>query len=70
MGQRVRGTRITHATTIGNRQPALPSGIGPLNDGDYWRRLRLVMEGTFWETFEYRWNYRLGKHPVRHGWAR
>ena len=32
-------------------------GIGPLEDGDYWRRVRIVMEGTFWETFDYRWNF-------------
>ena len=32
-------------------------GAGYLSDGDYWRRLRIVMEGTFWETFEYRWNW-------------
>jgi phosphate-selective porin OprO/OprP len=35
------------------------ANIGTVNDGDYWRRLRIVMEGTFWETFEYRWNYAL-----------
>jgi len=32
-------------------------GIGSLQDGDFWRRIRLVMEGNFWETFEYRWNF-------------
>ncbi len=32
-------------------------GTGYISDGDYWRRIRLVLEGTFWETFEYRWNY-------------
>jgi len=42
-------------------EPAAAGGIGPLNDGDYWRRLRIVMEGTFWETFEYRWNYAFEK---------
>ena len=35
------------------------ANVGSLNDGDYWRRLRIVMEGTFWETFEYRWNWAL-----------
>ena len=49
---------------------AVAGGIGPLNDGDYWRRLRIVMEGTFWETFEYRWNFALENNPVQHGWAR
>jgi phosphate-selective porin OprO/OprP len=28
-------------------------GIGPLTDGDYWRRLRLQAEGGFWEVFDY-----------------
>ena len=32
-------------------------GIGPLQDGEYWRRVRIVMEGTFFETYEYRWNF-------------
>jgi phosphate-selective porin OprO and OprP len=32
-------------------------GIGSLQDGDYWRRIRLVMEGTFYETYEYRFNF-------------
>ena len=30
---------------------------GTLQDGDYWRRLRIVQEGTFWETGEYRFNW-------------
>ncbi len=29
-------------------------GIGPLEDGDYWRRIRISAEGTFWEVGEYR----------------
>ena len=42
--------------------PALASGIagggiGTLQDGDSWRRLRIVQEGTFWETGEYRFNW-------------
>ena len=37
-----------------------PSGIG-LQDGDLFRRLRIVTEGTFYETFEYRWNWALEK---------
>ena len=32
---------------------------GSLQDGDYWRRLRIVQEGTFWETGEYRFNWAL-----------
>jgi phosphate-selective porin OprO/OprP len=36
---------------------ALPNGS--LQDGDYWRRLRIVQEGTFWETGEYRFNWAL-----------
>ena len=30
-----------------------------LQDGDYFRRLRIVQEGTFWETGEYRFNWAL-----------
>jgi phosphate-selective porin OprO/OprP len=37
---------------------SLPSG-GGLQDGDYFRRLRIVQEGTFWETGEYRFNWAL-----------
>ena len=40
-----------------NQSPA--GGFGTLEDGDYWRRIRLVMEGNFWQTFEYRWNFAL-----------
>jgi phosphate-selective porin OprO and OprP len=41
---------IANASTVSG-------GNGNLQDGDYWRRVRLVMEGTFWETCEYRLNY-------------
>jgi hypothetical protein len=34
-------------------------GIGDLEDGTYWRRIRPFMEGTFWETGEYRFNLAL-----------
>ena len=35
--------------------PASPSGgIGDLQDGEYFRRIRPFAEGTFWETGEYR----------------
>jgi phosphate-selective porin OprO/OprP len=37
-------------------QGVASGGIGQLEDGDYFRRIRLVMEGNFWETFDYRWN--------------
>lgn len=40
-------------------QGAPSGGIGPLEDGDYWRRIRPFIEGTFWETFEYRFNLAL-----------
>jgi phosphate-selective porin OprO/OprP len=29
-------------------------GIGPLDDGDYWRRIRPTVDGTFFENYEYR----------------
>ena len=31
-----------------------PGGIGDLQDGEYFRRIRPFAEGTFWETGEYR----------------
>jgi phosphate-selective porin OprO/OprP len=34
-------------------------GIGDLEDGIFFRRIRPFMEGTFWETFEYRLNLAL-----------
>jgi phosphate-selective porin OprO/OprP len=40
-------------------QGAAADGIGPLADGDYFRRVRLVTEGTLWEVGEYRWNIAL-----------
>ena len=47
-------------------------GIGDLEDGEYLRRIRIVMEGTFWETCEYRWNSGLGKQSIQHdpGWMK
>lgn len=38
---------------------AAPGGVGDLQDGDSWRRIRLVMEGICWETYEYRFNVAL-----------
>ncbi len=42
-----------------NQSPSLANNanFGQLNDGEYWRRIRIVMEGNFWETCEYRWNF-------------
>ncbi|MFL5338532.1 MAG: OprO/OprP family phosphate-selective porin [Gemmataceae bacterium] len=34
-------------------------GIGPLSDGFFFRRVRPFIEGTFYETFEYRFNLAL-----------
>jgi phosphate-selective porin OprO/OprP len=34
-------------------------GIGDLEDGTYFRRIRPVLEGTFWETYVYRLNFDL-----------
>ena len=42
---------LNNAKTTGN--------IGYLNDGDYWRRIRPFVEGTFFETCEYRFNLAL-----------
>jgi phosphate-selective porin OprO and OprP len=53
------GSRTAGAAGSGTSQGVGAGGIGTLEDGDYWRRLRIVMEGTFWETFEYRWNWAL-----------
>ncbi len=58
-----------------NRFRRCPGGLnngtyGSLQDGDYWRRLRIVQEGTFWETGEYRFNWALENNQCQHGWAR
>jgi len=37
----------------------LAGGIGDLQDGTYWRRIRPFVEGTFWENYEYRLNLAL-----------
>ena len=62
------GTANTGAK--GLYQGVADKGIGPLEDGDYWRRVRIVMEGTFWETFEYRLNFALENNSVQHERAR
>ncbi|MGA2032004.1 MAG: porin [Thermoguttaceae bacterium] len=49
--------RLSVAPAAQTSQGVAANGIGPLQDGDYWRRIRIVMEGTFFETCEYRWNY-------------
>ena len=38
---------------------ATTGAIGPLEDGDFWRRIRPFVEGTFYETCEYRFNIAL-----------
>ena len=38
---------------------ATPGNIGSLQDGDFWRRIRPFVEGTFYETYEYRFNIAL-----------
>ena len=47
----------TAPTAQAANQGVASGGVGPLEDGEYWRRIRIVMEGNFWETFEYRWNF-------------
>lgn len=47
----------TPPTAQTNAQGVAAGGIGPLEDGTYFRRIRIVMEGAFWETCEYRWNF-------------
>jgi phosphate-selective porin OprO and OprP len=61
------GTGTATAPFKAGNQPGIASGAanggmnagtyGELQDGDYWRRLRVVQEGTFWETGEYRFNW-------------
>ncbi len=51
------GKGIMAAPGTATVQGVAPGGIGDLQDGIFWRRIRLVMEGNFWETFEYRWNF-------------
>ncbi len=42
-----------------NGPTSTPGDIGPLQDGDYWRRIRPFVEGTFFATYEYRFNLAL-----------
>ena len=60
-GMNTAATAQLSAGTAANsgHQGLASGGIGQLEDGDYFRRLRIVMEGNFWETFEYRWNWAL-----------
>jgi phosphate-selective porin OprO/OprP len=52
---------LNSAATAGN--------IGVLNDGDYWRRIRPLVEGTFFETFDYRFNVALENNQFSQaGW--
>ena len=74
------GTSATGPSYKAGNQPGIASGAagggmnagtyGDLQDGDYLRRLRIVQEGTFWETGEYRFNWALENNSVQHGWAR
>ena len=55
----------------GNAGGGMNNGTyGSLQDGDYWRRLRIVQEGTFWETGEYRFNWALENNQFSTVWAR
>jgi phosphate-selective porin OprO and OprP len=61
--------RVAQTPKAGNQNAILASQnagggmnngtFGSLEDGEYWRRLRIVQEGTFWETGEYRFNWAL-----------
>ena len=46
------GARPGHAQGVASGAPA--GGIGNLEDGVFFRRIRLSFEGTFWENGEYR----------------
>ena len=46
------GSRPGHAQGVATG--VATGGIGELEDGDYFRRIRPFAEGTFWETGEYR----------------
>jgi phosphate-selective porin OprO/OprP len=51
------GTRPGH--TLGVASGIATGGIGDLQDGTYFRRIRPFVEGTFWENYEYRLNLAL-----------
>jgi phosphate-selective porin OprO/OprP len=48
------GSKNVSNFTTGPASGDFPGGIGDLHDGDYFRRIRPFVEGTFWETGEYR----------------
>ncbi|MGO8690411.1 MAG: OprO/OprP family phosphate-selective porin [Thermoguttaceae bacterium] len=48
------GKQVSAGTAQGVASGANLGGIGDLQDGDYFRRIRPFAEGTFWETGEYR----------------
>jgi phosphate-selective porin OprO/OprP len=48
------GARPGHAQGVASGAAA--DGIGELSDGEYFRRIRLSFEGTYWENGEYRFN--------------
>jgi phosphate-selective porin OprO/OprP len=47
------GLRGTPPGNGGIQQSAAGAGVGPLDDGSYFRRVRLRSDGTAYETFEY-----------------
>jgi phosphate-selective porin OprO/OprP len=51
------GGRPTPSGTIASG--AASGGIGLLEDGTFWRRVRPFVEGTYWENGEYRFNIAL-----------
>lgn len=51
------GARPGHAQGVASGIAA--GGIGDLEDGTYFRRIRPFIEGTFWENYEYRLNLAL-----------
>jgi phosphate-selective porin OprO/OprP len=51
------GARPGHAQGVASGIAA--GGIGDLQDGTYFRRIRPFVEGTFWENYEYRLNLAL-----------
>jgi phosphate-selective porin len=52
------GARPTPAAQ-GVASGAALGGIGDLDDGFFWRRIRPLWEGTFWDVYEYRFNVAL-----------
>src|SRR5262249_33932548 len=53
------GGRIQYDNVWWTQDPVtkLPSQIGDLQDGTFFRRIRLQMDGTFWEVGEFNFEY-------------